>query len=53
MYCMQVSERDDRLLAETMLKLGDSNKEVDGDVDSEEEEIGMGDVDVEGGAVLD
>jgi translation initiation factor 2 subunit 1 len=48
-----VSERDDRLLAETMLKLGDSNKEVDGDVDSEEEEIGMGDVDVEGGAVLD
>lgn len=50
----QVSERDDRLLAETLAKLDGANKEVDGDIDSEEEEIGMGDVDYEGdAAVLD
>jgi len=47
-----VSERDDRLLAETLAKLDGANKEVDGDVDSEEEEIGMGDVDYEGGAAV-
>ncbi|KAG6554384.1 hypothetical protein Mapa_004301 [Marchantia paleacea] len=46
-----VSERDDRLLAETMRKLDEANAEVDGDRDSEdEEEMGMGEVDVEGGA---
>lgn len=44
-----VSERDDRLLAETLQKLGDANREVDGDLDSEEDEdTGMGNVDVEG-----
>lgn len=48
----QVSERDDRLLAETLAKLDGANKEVDGDLDSEEEEIGMGDVDYEGGAAV-
>jgi translation initiation factor 2 subunit 1 len=43
-----VSERDDRLLAETMQKLGDSNQDVDGDMDSEEEEDqGMGTADFE------
>jgi hypothetical protein len=46
--CIQVSERDDRLLAETMQKLGDSNQDVDGDMDSEEEEDqGMGTADFE------
>lgn len=46
-----MSERDDRLLAETMRKLDEANAEVDGDRDSEdEEEMGMGEVDVEGGA---
>ncbi|KAL2643489.1 hypothetical protein R1flu_011076 [Riccia fluitans] len=46
-----VSERDDRLLAETMRKLDEANAEVDGDRDSEgEEDTGMGEVDVEGGA---
>ncbi|CAM6094054.1 unnamed protein product [Calypogeia fissa] len=44
-----VSERDDRLLAETMQNLGEANAEVDGDRDSEEEDTGMGEVDVEGG----
>lgn len=49
-----MSERDDRLLAETMQNLGDSNKEVDGDIDSEEEEdTGMGEVDVEAPALLE
>jgi hypothetical protein len=48
---VQVSERDDRLLAETMQNLGDANAEVDGDRDSEDEEdTGMGEVDVEGGS---
>eukprot|EP00897_Mesotaenium_endlicherianum_P000793 jgi/Mesen1/10714/ME000090S10172 len=43
-----VSERDDRLLAETMEKLTKQNAEVDGDADSEEEEeVGMGEVDVD------
>lgn len=46
-----VSERDDRLLAEKMEALENANKEVDGDVDSEEEEEGMGDLDVEAGPV--
>eukprot|EP00249_Psilotum_nudum_P006209 c19545_g1_i1 orf=129-1244(+) len=48
-----VSERDDRLLAEHMQKLGEANQEVDGDRDSEEEEdTGMGEVDVESGIGL-
>ncbi|KAF2287664.1 hypothetical protein GH714_002186 [Hevea brasiliensis] len=43
-----VSERDDKLLAEHMAKLRNDNEEVSGDEDSEEEEdTGMGDVDVE------
>ncbi|KAK8939011.1 hypothetical protein KSP39_PZI011034 [Platanthera zijinensis] len=45
-----VSEREDKLLAENMAKLQAANEEVDGDVDSEdgeEEDAGMGGVDVE------
>ncbi|GAB4860238.1 hypothetical protein Ancab_011717 [Ancistrocladus abbreviatus] len=43
-----VSERDDKLLAEHMEKLRQVNEEVSGDEDSEEEEdTGMGDVDLE------
>ncbi|PPR97188.1 hypothetical protein GOBAR_AA23482 [Gossypium barbadense] len=43
-----VSERDDKLLAEHMAKLRNDNEEVSGDEDSEEEEdTGMGEVDVE------
>ncbi|KAJ1428615.1 Translation initiation factor 2, alpha subunit [Sesbania bispinosa] len=43
-----VSERDDKLLAEHMAKLRQDNEEVSGDEDSEEEEdTGMGEVDVE------
>lgn len=44
-----MSERDDRLLAETMQNLGEANTEVDGDRDSDEDDLGMGEVDVEGG----
>lgn len=44
----QVSEREDKLLAEQMAKLGQANEEVSGDEDSEEEEdTGMGEIDVE------
>ena len=47
----QVSERDDKLLAEHMAKLRQDNEEVSGDEDSEEEEdTGMGEVDVDNGA---
>lgn len=42
-----VSERDDRLLTEKLEALENANREVDGDVDSEEEDEGMGDVNVE------
>ena len=43
-----MSDRDDRLLQETLQKLTDANTEVDGDADSEEEEdTGMGAVDVD------
>ncbi|GAB2275252.1 hypothetical protein Dimus_010012 [Dionaea muscipula] len=43
-----VSERDDKLLAEHMAKLRQDNEEVSGDENSEEEEdTGMGDVDLE------
>ncbi|XP_062151297.1 eukaryotic translation initiation factor 2 subunit alpha homolog [Alnus glutinosa] len=43
-----VSERDDKLLAEHMAKLREDNEEISGDEDSEEEEdTGMGEVDVE------
>eukprot|EP00898_Chlorokybus_atmophyticus_P002531 jgi/Chlat1/3279/Chrsp22S03533 len=47
-----VSERDDRLLAEKLEKLDLANREVDGDLDSEEEEEGMGNVDVEAAPAL-
>ncbi|KAJ8440208.1 hypothetical protein Cgig2_023973 [Carnegiea gigantea] len=47
-----VSERDDKLLQEHMEKLRQGNEEVSGDEDSEEEEdTGMGDVDVENAGV--
>lgn len=43
-----VSEREDKLLAEHMAKLGRENEEISGDEGSEEEEdTGMGDVDLE------
>ncbi|XP_073305247.1 eukaryotic translation initiation factor 2 subunit alpha homolog [Primulina huaijiensis] len=43
-----VSEREDKLLAEQMAKLGRENEEISGDEDSEEEEdTGMGDIDLE------
>ncbi|KAL0401161.1 UNVERIFIED_CONTAM: Eukaryotic translation initiation factor 2 subunit alpha [Sesamum latifolium] len=46
-----VSEREDKLLAEHMAKLGRENEEVSGDEDSEEEEdTGMGEIDVENSA---
>ena len=41
---MQVSDRDDRLLTEQMLALETANQEVAGDDDSEEEEVGMGEL---------
>ena len=45
---VQVSEREDKLLAEQMAKLGRENEEVSGDEDSEEEEdTGMGAVDLD------
>ena len=47
-----MSDRDDRLLTEQMLALETANQEVAGDDDSEEEEVGMGDIDVETPAVL-
>lgn len=47
----QVSERDDKLLAEHMAKLTSANEEIDGDDGSEEEEdTGMGEVDLENDA---
>ncbi|XP_075483531.1 eukaryotic translation initiation factor 2 subunit alpha homolog [Primulina tabacum] len=43
-----VSEREDKLLAEHMAKLGRENEEISGDEDSQEEEdTGMGDIDLE------
>lgn len=43
-----MSEREDKLLAEHMAKLGQQNEEVSGDEDSEEEEdTGMGEIDLE------
>ncbi|PWA92387.1 eukaryotic translation initiation factor 2 subunit alpha [Artemisia annua] len=43
-----VSEREDKLLAEQMYKLGRQNTEVGGDEDSEvEEDMGMGSVDLD------
>ncbi|KAK9280489.1 hypothetical protein L1049_014181 [Liquidambar formosana] len=43
-----VSERDDKLLAEHMAKLHNDNEEISGDEGSEEEEdIGMGEIDLE------
>lgn len=48
-----VSERDDRLLIEKMEQLEAANREVDGDVDSEEEDdTGMGNIDVENVATI-
>ncbi|CAL9117889.1 unnamed protein product [Musa textilis] len=47
-----VSERDDKLLAEHMAKLQSANNEIDGDEGSEEEEdTGMGDLDLENSGV--
>lgn len=44
-----MSERDDKLLAEHMIKLRQENEEVSGDEGSEEEEdTGLGEVNVEG-----
>lgn len=49
-----VSERDDRLLIEKMAQEEAANREVDGDDDvSEEEDEGMGDIDVEKVAAID
>ncbi|GAV88084.1 S1 domain-containing protein/EIF_2_alpha domain-containing protein [Cephalotus follicularis] len=49
-----VSERDDKLLAEAMAKLGNDNEEISGDEDSEEEEdTGMGEVDVENANLIE
>lgn len=46
-----MSERDDKLLAEHMAKLRQDNEEISGDEESEEEEdTGMGEVDVENAA---
>ncbi|PIA27687.1 hypothetical protein AQUCO_07600095v1 [Aquilegia coerulea] len=45
-----VSERDDKLLADAMAKLGNANEEVSGDEDSEEEDTGMGEIDIENAA---
>jgi translation initiation factor 2 subunit 1 len=42
-----VSEHDDRLLTQQLTALEAANREVAGDSDSEEEEEGMGDLDVE------
>jgi len=48
-----VSERDDRLLAEKMEALDAANREVDGDADSDEEDVeGMGDIDVDAPPIL-
>ena len=47
-----VSDREDRLLTEQMTALERANEEVSGDEDSEEEDVGMGDVDVEGAAAI-
>ncbi len=44
----QVSDRDDKLLTEQLLDLERANQEVAGDDDSDEEEVGMGDADIEG-----
>ncbi|XP_059298734.1 eukaryotic translation initiation factor 2 subunit alpha homolog [Lycium ferocissimum] len=47
-----VSEREDKLLAEQMAKLGRENEEISGDEDSEEEEdTGMGEIDVENSGI--
>lgn len=45
---VQVSEREDILLAERMARLSEANEEREGDDGSEEEEdTGMGDVDLD------
>ena len=43
-----MSDRDDKLLTEQLLDLERANQEVAGDDDSDEEEVGMGDADIEG-----
>ena len=43
-----VSTQDDRLLTEQLENLAKANTEVDGDADSEEDDEGMGDVDLSG-----
>ena len=48
-----MSERDDRLLAAKLEELEKANEEVAGDSDSgDDEDEGMGDVDVEGAPAL-
>ena len=49
-----MSERDDKLLAEHMAKLREANEELSGDEDSEEEEdTGIGEVDVENAGITE
>lgn len=43
-----VSAQEDKLLDDQLQQLAASNAEVDGDADSEQEEEGMGDVDLSG-----
>lgn len=51
---VQVSEREDKLLAEHMAKLGQQNEEVSGDEDSEEEEdTGMGEIDLDNSGITE
>ncbi|KAF6164859.1 hypothetical protein GIB67_017062 [Kingdonia uniflora] len=42
-----VSERDDKMLIDHMVKLSSQNADVPGDSDSEEEDTGMGELDVD------
>lgn len=47
-----MSEREDKLLADAMAKMAHENEEVSGDEGSEEEEdTGMGDVDLENSGI--
>lgn len=48
-----MSEREEWFFVEIIVKFEDVNLEVDGDVDSEEEDNGMGDFDIEGGGLVE
>ncbi|KAF3560422.1 hypothetical protein F2Q69_00017726 [Brassica cretica] len=50
-----VSERDDKMLTEHMAKLRMDNEEISGDEESgeEEEDTGMGEVDIEGAGIIE